>query len=147
MTKVRSYLGTCELSDAANPDEPLKDVCEDDEVESDAEGWAWEANELEANGFDQLYTASVAQNVSATTEVNCAVTSARGTPATNHQYKIGDKVKIRGGYKIRASKSSDTSLFSNDRAAAEWTLVGTEAGAMSLLGSAFALTLASLLAF
>jgi len=152
LTSVKTWLGTGRLSDSANQGIKLKKLQEGDQVDSEDEDlladneWAWEANELETNGFDQLYTAAVNPATVATTEVNCAVTSARTTTATNHQYKIGDKVKVRGGYKIRASKDSTTSLFSNDREGADWTLVGVQ-GAMNLLGSAFALTLASLLAF
>ena len=136
---VHSYLGTALFDNATLAGKKFADF-NTAELKDD-QSWSWEVNTLESLGFTQSYDAD--QNVS---EVNCAVTSARTTTATNHDYKVGTTMKVRGGYKIRSAKDSTTSLFAKDNEAQDFTLVIAD-GANYLLSSASAIILASLLSF
>ena len=75
------------------------------------------------------------------------MTSARTTTASNHSYKAGESLWIRGGFKIRDYEDSTSSRFASDVIGQEYIIQGLETGAMSLFGSVLAVaTSATLLA-
>ena len=108
----------------------------------------WEVNTLEPKGFNQTYKAADGDAVE-TTSVSCATTSLRTSSTFDSSaYKVGDTVRIASGYKIRDSKTATYGLVSkSDGEVKETKLTAFETGAMSLYGSAIAMTLATLLAF
>jgi len=100
-------------------------------IDHDEDGWTHNLLEL-PEGFAQRYSADPE-----TTTVNCDIASSRSDTAPGHGYKIGDTIKIRSGYKIRASKEAKESLFAKDDVVQEFTLLETAgAAALTLMGSA-----------
>ena len=75
------------------------------------------------------------------------MTSARTTTASNHSYKAGENLIIKGGFKIRENEDSTTSLFAADNNGQEYIIKGLEAGASSLFASVLAVASVSFLAF
>ena len=82
--------------------------------------------------------------------INCAMTSSRSDTAPGHDYKLGSKIKVRSGFKIRDSEDATTTLMAWDSPVAELEVETVVNGSMSLLGSTLAVALsmtAALLTF
>lgn len=77
--------------------------------------------------------------------VNCAVKSDRKDVEDAYDFKIGEKLKLRTGYKIRESKTAVESLYSYDMSQfSEFTLADTSSAsnfsyAIGMLASALML--------
>ena len=53
-----------------------------------------------------VQTKEVESDTKATTTVNCATWSSRTDTADGFAYKIGDKVMVKSGYKVRADATA-----------------------------------------
>ena len=114
--KVATFIGTKGFSESATTDNEVackapKDFNPSDNqglIDNDADGWTYNPFET-PEGFAQRYHQDPPTSI-----VNCAITSSRTTPAAGHDYKIGDTVKIRSGFKIRASGTAIESLYAKD---------------------------------
>lgn len=66
----------------------------------DVDGWLLDFTQKK-DGYKQISTAAP----EAKQTVKCTTVSSRTNADKNHSYKLGDSVKMRSGYKIRASAS------------------------------------------
>lgn len=117
-----------------------KSFAEFNAAEKDATS-GWTLNKESADSVNQTHVAA-STDIAGSNEVSCNVSSARSA-ATNSVYKLGDKLNVRTGYKVRATKDAKTSLYSVNTAAANVELLE---GATTLFASA-AVAVAALLAF
>ncbi len=102
----------------------------------------WKLDLMEPFGFIQDHKTSPEFSL-----VSCSVMSSRTDSPTGHDYKIGQTIKIKQGYKIRANADSLSSLFASDSGIEEYQ-IQEKAGALqlgALLGAAA--TLAAMIAF
>lgn len=126
---VHSYFGTAKFDDTSVVGKKFADF-NASELKDD-QSWSWKFNQLEPLGFTHTY--KQAENLS---EVNCAVTSARTSPAVNHGFKAGTPLKIRGGYKIRNSETATTSAFAKDTEAQDYKIAVVESATKNLVALA-----------
>ena len=97
----------------------------------------------------QTYEASTSGESGKST-ANCGVISSRSEAEDGYRYAMGSTIKVKAGYKIRASETATTSLYAVDSLLTDFELPAFSAGAMSLFGSTLALTaavIATLMAF
>ncbi len=102
----------------------------------------WKLDLMEPFGFIQDHKTSPEFSL-----VSCSVMSSRTDTPAGHDYKIGQTIKIKQGYKIRANADSLSSLFASDSSIEEYQ-IQEKAGAMqlgALLGAAA--TFAAMIAF
>lgn len=99
------------------------------ETDQDEDGW--KVNLMEPYGFMQD-----SQTSPATSMVSCATMSSRSDTAAGYGFKINDKIKVKQGYKIRASGSDLESLFAADSQLEEMTILEEANGSFTMAGGA-----------
>ena len=124
---------TCTVLGSLNPTE------NQGAIDADEDGWTH--NVIDTLGYSQTKIGS-GDNI--TTTVNCATWSSRTDTAEGFAYKIGETVKIGSGFKVRASATSESSLFASDSAPKDFKLLDM-ASASAI--SAVAVLAAAALAF
>jgi len=70
--------------------------------------------------------------------------SSRSDTAAGYSFKINDKIKIKQGYKIRASDADKESLFAADSQLEEMTIYEEANGSFTLAGGALMATVVAL---
>ena len=70
--------------------------------------------------------------------------SSRSDTSDGYAFKINDKIKVKQGYKIRASGSDLESLFAADSQLEEMTILEEANGSFTLAGGAFMATAVAL---
>lgn len=123
----------CSAFDSFNVSENLMSI--------DVTKTGWKKNLTETLGFQQDYVAGEFSSV------QCSVMSARKDALPRHDFKIGQTMKIKQGYKIRASAIADSSTYAGDSVIKEIALA-EKGGAIqvgAILGAAA--TLAAIVAF